>query len=247
MNPMNWALGIAAIIISIFIYFKSRVRAELTWQATTFELIGGVAPPLQGQLQIIFNGVEISRVTKTIVVFWNSGSKTIYSADVVKEDPLRMVFEDDAKILQCGMIKSSRDVNKVSVSSALAHNNVVNIDFDYLDIKDGAVLDIIHSGKPLKPSMMGTIREMPKGARYAGQITVRQTLMQIIKAISDLVIPLAPLIVSIYYFVNYESLKDTTPVTWMILFLLMGAVFTTLQIYIIWIGRRRYPKKLNIV
>jgi hypothetical protein len=49
-------------------------------------------------------------------------------------------------------------------------SNVVNCTFDYLDARDGGVIELLNTDKKTYPKLEGSIRGIPKGLRDGGPV-----------------------------------------------------------------------------
>lgn len=77
---------------------------------------------------------------------------------------LRINLEQDANILSSEVTKVTKHANKVKIESVTG--NVVSFTFDYLDSKDGALIEILHQSTLEEIIFIdGDIKGVPKGIR----------------------------------------------------------------------------------
>lgn len=65
--------------------------------------------------------------------------------DFVTDNSLRINFENESEILEATIIKESEKTNKFIISQKEVKQ--LDINFDYVDKKDGVILQVIHTGK----------------------------------------------------------------------------------------------------
>jgi len=76
-------IGIIGLIIGVFLYKASRIGARPVYQLRAFGLIGKEKQVLPEQVEILFGGRSIPRLTMTHLILWNSGKATLYGKDIV--------------------------------------------------------------------------------------------------------------------------------------------------------------------
>jgi hypothetical protein len=113
-------------------------------------------------------GTRVNRLTKTEIIFWNSGNAILRGSDLVESDPLRFDFPDKSIVVDFKISKYSRTANNFMASIDSRQSNSVEISFDYLDPNDGAKIDILHTSSTKSPQAAGVIRGVPKVARDWG-------------------------------------------------------------------------------
>jgi hypothetical protein len=87
---------------------------------------------------------KITDLTVTKILFWNDGKDTIRSTDIATAKPLRIKIKEGYNILD---VKSSAktDINLITVDPAGDGSYLVN--FEYIEKNDGAIIQILHTGK----------------------------------------------------------------------------------------------------
>ena len=87
-------------------------------------------------------------------IFWNSGKDTLLDNNISSIEPLVLYFGENREILEIREISSSNPSVKFEVVSS----NQIYISFEYLESKEGAVFDVIHTGDNIKPYLAGKIK-----------------------------------------------------------------------------------------
>lgn len=164
------SLSIIAIPLAISTYVLSRKRTKMAYVHLGEHLLGSASDALPPGIVVEYVGLSIPRLTKTVLVLWNSGEATVSGSDIVEKDPLRLAVGDDGEILSVAVLKASRPVNDFQVlpTRSLVRNEV-RISFDYLDSKDGAVIEVLHTSSDRKPLIKGNVRGLPHGVKHLGQ------------------------------------------------------------------------------
>lgn len=139
---ISFFLAIAS-LAGLFVGIYAYPRKRLSYKYSTFSLVQNNINKLTN-LQIFYKEQPIDNLSITNYVIWNSGNRSIRNSDIVPQDPLCISSNNnDTKILNIDIIKK----NKVSTNTKLitSQNNHI-VTFDYLDNKNGVIIQIIHTG-----------------------------------------------------------------------------------------------------
>jgi len=229
-------IGIIGIVIGYILYRASLIGPRPVFQYRSLNLIEKEKQALPSDVEIFFRGKKVSRLTKTYIIFWNSGKSTLYGKDIVDDDPLRFSFGKDAEILRARIPKITKKMNKFEARINPKSPNEVIINFDYLDPNDGAVIEILHTSIQRTPECKGTIRGVPKGILNWGRLPydvlsykrymLRKTFLKVASFFGISII-----------FVGLLNRE------WKLV--ILGSFYLIFPAQL-WIYRRRYPKSLSI-
>ncbi|EJM44831.1 hypothetical protein PMI26_01830 [Pseudomonas sp. GM33] len=258
-------IGLAGFIGAVVVYFLTRKRTSLSYGYLAQHLLGSSSDALPPQITVQFNGNPIPRLTRTVIVLWNSGENTLLGSDIVQSDRLRFHGGTDGEVLSISVLKASRVVNEFTVHKASSHApNEAVMDFNFLDANDGAVVEILHTSEERKPVINGTIRGLPKGLKSFGRINKTSSLKinidgssvramrLMLSSISTWVpIALGTLMALIGFLMTTDLIQVRIPIeesknlpsTPLIL---AGIGYACLGFFSLYSGRRRYPKCLHI-
>ena len=75
---------------------------------------------------------------------WNSGNKTLNASDMVTSKELTICAGEESQILDAELIACSEETNKFSVQ--IVDEHTVKIPFDYVDRREGLVVQVLHTG-----------------------------------------------------------------------------------------------------
>ena len=156
-------IGLVGIAAAGITYFLSRQRTIVSYRTRGVRLLGHAESKLPDGVSVQYQGKDIPRLTRSVVVLWNDGEKTISGTDVVQEDPIRVDVGADSSVVACSVLRSSRQVLNASCQRSATDAQIATISFSYLDPNDGLVVEILHTGMERYPTVKGTIRGIPQG------------------------------------------------------------------------------------
>ncbi|MFD4819626.1 hypothetical protein [Peribacillus butanolivorans] len=113
------------------------------------------------ELKLLYYEDEVPRLTRTTFTLFKKGYQTIFGEKILKEDPLRLEFAPDTKILDYSILKVTREVNNFEIKKTA--DNVLEINFKFLDSNDGINVTVLHTGDNTVPNVAGTIIGLPDG------------------------------------------------------------------------------------
>lgn len=119
-------------------------------------------------LKLYHQEEEIPRLTRTAVILFKDKSKTtIFGKQIHKDEPLRIEFAEGFKIVEYSIVKMTRKVNNFELKKI--KDNVLAINFEFLDFHDGICIDIYHTGDISSPRITGTfigLRNVLRNVKY---------------------------------------------------------------------------------
>lgn len=145
---MDWTLlGIilAAIFFIATVVLARRLakKKKPAWAHSTTKVIGlgSDAPP---ELKMSFAGKPVADVYRTIFIYLNKGNETIPQAHVTEK--IAVHFEGADILRKPTILAASMEANKVSVGQSTKDgDNVIALQFLYLDHDDGVVVEVLHT------------------------------------------------------------------------------------------------------
>lgn len=260
-------IGIVGIIIGvlgIFSYRISKSSGKPTIQKYSLRIIDKEDTEVKNDIEILYKGTKVDRLTKTIIVFWNNGTETIDGKDVVLTDPITFSFSDGQKIISQQIIKTSREVNNPKVSTPVGAENSAVIEFDFLDPNDGFAIEFLHTDTKRYPDYSGTIKGVPSGIYDAGRVISystptgnslldiifksRRKIIYLAFIMGLVVLSLGILPSSIYENLNsaVKSSESSSELErWLLIF--FGTTYSSLAGLLLWSGRRKHPRNLDVL
>ncbi|GIO34662.1 MULTISPECIES: hypothetical protein [Paenibacillus] len=190
-------IGIVGILVSIYFYRKDKIGARLDYQMAELKILDHNNLALG--MTVNYFDKPITRLIKTQIVIWNSGQKTIDGNEIVIDDQLKFSF-DSSEVLSCNIVLPSREINKCVVKKDEMYLNSFYFNFDFLDPKDGAVIEILHTGEEVYPKFSGSIKGMKDRIRNRGLTTypIIQTTLKKARIINLLIWIISLIILSLF-------------------------------------------------
>ncbi len=248
-------LGICGLIFGYVTYVRSRRRTTMAYVHLGEHLLGSASDTLPPLIDVLYDGIAIPRLTKSLVIIWNNGENTIAGTDIVVKDPLRLQVGTDGEILSVSVLKTSRVVNDVRIgySESTAANEAM-LTFDFLDANDGVVVEILHTSTDRKPRIKGTLRGLPKGFTNLGQFARpkprknarKDKVLKVVPTVSLFFACSAVLFTTMYS--HSYSLSDLQESLSSGTYAAIGALagFFCMGVIDALNSRRRYPKSLHL-
>lgn len=172
----GWVQLVIGLLGSYLFFRWSRKRKCLAYRCVHSRMLGFGIEGLPTDITMQYRGQEIPRLTRTVVVFWNSGEETILGGDIVPVDKLRLRFLDDGRVLSATILKQSRGVCEVQAQVDPVHPNEVSLSCSFLDSSDGAVIEVLHTSEKPSVEFLGTVLGIPKGFQQFGNIEGRRSI-----------------------------------------------------------------------
>ncbi|GAG15865.1 unnamed protein product, partial [marine sediment metagenome] len=106
------------------------------------ERIIGIGADTPKEIKLSFGDREIQNVYRTKLTFLNNGTDIIDKQDIVS--PLQFELNNSEILIEPIIISKSRDEIRFSATRNVEKNSVL-LGFEYLDNKDGGMIEIIHT------------------------------------------------------------------------------------------------------
>jgi len=163
-------IGVAASAIFFWLGLRFRSKSQMAYQLHDFTVIGQPSVTNLGDIKILFNNVPVPRIVVTQLAVWNTGNTVVKGTEIVESNPLAICFEDEAVILDAQRVSATQEVNDFRVRVSEQNRSRAFLEFDYLNGRDGAKFQIIHTGSKGKAKVTGSIRGLPKGVENWGDL-----------------------------------------------------------------------------
>lgn len=147
-NPVAWAVlaisTIASFVYAVITQHINKERKQLSYYQRSQSIIRDKKGKFD-KLSVLYDGQLVDSICVSTVTIWNSGNRTINDSDIVESKELTLSLLEDNKILSADIIAVSEDTNNFKIT--MIDNSSMKILFDYVDKKEGVVIQIIHTGK----------------------------------------------------------------------------------------------------
>ena len=146
-SPVAWTI-LAIIAVVSFIYAivcqqKNKEKKELSYARNSNSLILKKKSQFE-KLSVSYDGQLIEDLCVSKYVIWNSGNKTLNDSDIVTTKEITIKTINNNTILDSEVVSCSENTNNFVIEHV--NNHAIKINFDYVDPKDGVVVQIIHTG-----------------------------------------------------------------------------------------------------
>lgn len=157
LNSILALLVVSGFVMTIIFYLKNGRQKKSVYSTRSVNIAQDINPNRFESLELSYNGARIENFTITKVLFWNDDKETIRFNDIAQEDPLEIVIADDARILDIRVIQRKPLTNGFEVNLSNDQSSAM-LGFDYIDKDEGAVIQVIHTGRSGKEiSLKGRI------------------------------------------------------------------------------------------
>lgn len=136
-------ISIFSVVIAYVLYYKAIHVKKPCFKIRGINIISPYIF-LDNPIKVLFLDEPVKSLTMTRVVFWNNGRATINSSDIARADPLKIAAHDENRILAIGILGNNKVGANFSVD--LINQNAAVINFDFMDYKNGLVIQVYHTG-----------------------------------------------------------------------------------------------------
>jgi hypothetical protein len=166
----DWILPtVIGIVASFWVGRRFRTKSQMAYQSHDATIIREPGVASLGEIKILFNEVPVPRVMVTQLAVWNAGDTVVNVTDIVTDSPLKVCFDEGTKILDARLINATQESNKFKITVA-EDKSCAFLEFAYLNAKDGAKFQIIHTGANGKAKVTGSLKGIPKGVEDWGDL-----------------------------------------------------------------------------
>lgn len=245
-------LGLLGIIVAFLIGKWYAKKHKISCYVDTREFFDLNKDLKKTDLQITYEGIPLKSLAQSYIYIWNSGNEIIDKSDLSTINPLQICLEDSDQVFEYKVKKVTRDV----ISPSLKDNKKIN--FEYLDPKDGFVIEVLHSSHDTKKlTVEGVVKKinhlkMNKVKKTKEDASEKQKkLKKIVTKITPIIayIPLFFGLIILYtgLFVDPQDLSElksksknnTSMIT-------IGILYSLFTPFILYSTRRKYPKYLEL-
>ena len=149
-------VGLIALPFTYFIGRRNRTLPDIRYAIDSDIILNPDDRLLDQNLEMTIGGHQITSISRTRLAFWNQRGDAVRGTDIVKSDPIRLEFAEGDTPLQARTLSSSREQINLTASINSANPASVNITFEFLNSRDGAIIEIVHQGTE-QPRLTGTL------------------------------------------------------------------------------------------
>lgn len=146
-SPIAWAIlsiiTILSLVLAIIFYLKGKEKKEFSYCLRSSSLIRKNKRKFE-KLSVVYDGQAVDDLCVSKFTIWNSGNKTLGREDMVATKELTITASKKNRILDVELIACTEETNKFSAT--IVDEHTVKVLFDYVDKREGAVVQILHTG-----------------------------------------------------------------------------------------------------
>lgn len=137
-------VGLVGIIISVFLYFRSKNKKVLEYHTNSFQLISKKINNIS-DISIKIDNQSVDDLVLTTIKFINAGNQVIASSDFAVLEPLGIIFKNNFFGSQQRFQCSADNPNSLP-SIKIIDDKTLYIEFDFLNPKQSFSVTILHKG-----------------------------------------------------------------------------------------------------
>lgn len=146
-NPLAWGIlsltTIISFIYAIYCQLKNKEKKEISYAQKSTVLVQNKKSKYK-KLVLSYDGNQVDNVCVSRFAIWNSGNKVLQSVDMVESREIRISLPEGKKVLEANIITATDETNQFSVN--VPDEKSIVISFDYIDPRDGVVVQVVHTG-----------------------------------------------------------------------------------------------------
>jgi hypothetical protein len=163
-NVLGIFLGAAGIGAAWIFYRKSIKARRLTYYVSTEILIDRLQSRFEN-LKVQYGSATLTTFAVSKVYIWNDGRETIRRDDIPKSNSIRLLAPAAAQLLDAKLLFQTDEANAFLLRLE-ASSNSVQLEFDYIDFRQGGVIQLLHTSSGKDPSVIGTVMGGGKAAHF---------------------------------------------------------------------------------
>lgn len=251
-------IAVIGSLFGVLAYIRPRKRQKLLYQTSGIQYFEEQEFALPSDFVMTFQGENVERLAKTTLILWNGGTDVLRGEDIIVDNPIRIRLPEERRILRNRLIGESGQSNRMRIEEILGKTNELAISYDYLNIDDGAVIEVMHDAKEHDPTIIGAAKGLSGGPKGLGNVTfhdiekperkrTRRALMIVmIAGIMSLTISGVSWVSRIPSWSAFgEVLPSVGSYSIVLVLGFLGLIYTIMPTYVFWKNRRRYPKSLR--
>lgn len=164
-----YIITVISLLLTIIFYDKGK-KVKLPYYAVkSYNIIKDLDSTID-LLEVLYSGKRIENFTATKIAFWNAGNDTINSDDITSTNPLTINITEGYKILNAKILQVIEPANQFEID--IIDDMSIGIHFDYLDKNQGAIIQLLHTGKSEKDiEIKGKIKGVGEPIRKSARIS----------------------------------------------------------------------------
>lgn len=137
-------IGVPSFVYTIFSRHKDKTKKEISTISKSNTIVKKGKRAIE-KLDISFDGKSVDNLVITKIAIWNSGNVVLNHDDFASEGKLCIISKDETEILYAEIISESDSMNQFEINQI--DNHKIIIDFEYIEKRNGIVIQLIHTGE----------------------------------------------------------------------------------------------------
>lgn len=187
-SPISWAILAVCTVIGVFsfIYTLATIKKQrITYAKSDYNFIS-LREAFSDDVQVLYQGQNIKNLTISNIAVWNSGNDTIDQNSFVSKKPLRLSLSNGGEIIDATILCETDADNAVKIQNRT--DTSITLTMDYINPKDGVVIQILHTGERMDLKIDGKLKTGKPLKEYDYLPVIRKLLISrpIAKRISSI-------------------------------------------------------------
>lgn len=173
---LGFIIGLIGLILAILFYIKSKKKKKIHFIKKTFKLL--TKPNDLPKLDIFYDEKKVEKMIITRFLIINVGNEIINGSEISNHDPLTILLPIESQVFDVKILFANK---KANMFTTVQNKNSIDLTFDFLDVGDGVVLQIIHdveNGDNI--NLLGTIKGARIVEKRVNKSSIKKNIFQVV-------------------------------------------------------------------
>jgi len=237
---LGLVVGIIGIVLTIRSFKKKKI-SFLIENNTIFD-----EKNIVEKLQVIYDNKSLSGFSNAKILIVNNGQEAISESDISRKEPIKIKVSENYEILNAKVQYS--DSNNIVIKKL--SSNEVAIEFDFLNPKEGIIVNFLHDGTPFQEiEFLGRIKGVNKFENLNHNNNKR--ILTVLRAIMGFIMGVLASMLAYYVVFLYTDTLNFISYLLIFIAVLLGPIWLTLLSYIDEKSKKsiydRFLKKIGVM
>jgi hypothetical protein len=140
----SYIVGILGIFLSFAFYFAGREQFTMIYRVCERTLLSPKSRSFDMDIPVLFDGREITKLTRSYVLIENIGNKLMEAKDIVERATIKIA--NGSSINRTEVVHADDPGSQLQITADETIDNVREIKFDFLRVADSFIIVIDHTG-----------------------------------------------------------------------------------------------------
>ncbi|WP_413711765.1 hypothetical protein [Rhizobium sp. Rhizsp82] len=142
-NPATITTALLGLAVTYWVYIRP-AKPRICYNVSSSVVTSETDPAYSTHIKVLYKDAEIPRATLSQVSIWNEGVQPIRRSDIAPKSPLCLTVPGGQHILQFAVTHMAS--HAMDASLHWEDEGSIRLDFEYIDAKQGIILDVLHTG-----------------------------------------------------------------------------------------------------